>query len=99
MIKNSGKMLLALASVALVAGCASPVKLEKPVEVEKKEPRQVTAHQTIVTLVDEMAERHDLALALQQVTADGLTRTTFRDLKRGADQLLDELTQPATSAG
>ena len=37
MIKNSGKMLLALASVAVVAGCASPVKLDKPVEVEKKD--------------------------------------------------------------
>ena len=36
MIKNSGKMLLALASVALVAGCAS-TKLDKPVEVEKKD--------------------------------------------------------------
>jgi peptidoglycan-associated lipoprotein len=43
MIKNSGKMLLALASVAVVAGCASPVKLEKPVEVEKKD---VTTTQT-----------------------------------------------------
>ena len=37
MIKNSGKMLLALASVAVVAGCASPTKLDKPVEVEKKD--------------------------------------------------------------
>jgi peptidoglycan-associated lipoprotein len=37
MIKNSGKMLLALASVAVMAGCASPVKLDKPVEVEKKD--------------------------------------------------------------
>ena len=43
MIKNSGKMLLALASVAVVAGCASPVKLDKPVEVEKKD---VTTTQT-----------------------------------------------------
>ena len=33
MTKNSGKMLLALASVAALAGCASPVKLDKPAEV------------------------------------------------------------------
>jgi peptidoglycan-associated lipoprotein len=46
MIKNSGKMLLALASVAVVAGCASPVKLDKPVEVEKKD---VTTTQTTTT--------------------------------------------------
>ena len=46
MIKNSGKMLLALASVAVVAGCASPVKLDKPVEVEKKD---VTTQTTTTT--------------------------------------------------
>jgi peptidoglycan-associated lipoprotein len=46
MIKNSGKMLLALASVAVVAGCASPVKLDKPVEVEKKD---VTTTQSTTT--------------------------------------------------
>ena len=46
MIKNSGKMLLALAGVALVAGCASPTKLDKPVEVEKKD---VTSQTTTTT--------------------------------------------------
>jgi len=46
MMKNSGKMLLALASVAVVAGCASPTKLDKPVEVEKKD---VTSQTTTTT--------------------------------------------------
>ena len=46
MIKNSGKMLLALASVAVVAGCVSPTKLDKPVEVEKKD---VTSQTTTTT--------------------------------------------------
>jgi peptidoglycan-associated lipoprotein len=41
MIKNSGKMLLALASVAVMAGCASPVKLDKA-EVEKKDVATTT---------------------------------------------------------
>jgi peptidoglycan-associated lipoprotein len=41
MIKNSGKMLLALASVAVMAGCASPVKLDKA-EVEKKDVATAT---------------------------------------------------------
>lgn len=45
MIKNSGKMMLALASVAVMAGCAS-TKLDKPVEVEKKD---VTTQQTTST--------------------------------------------------
>jgi peptidoglycan-associated lipoprotein len=46
MMKNSGKMLLALAGVALVAGCASPTKLDKPVELEKKD---VTSQTTTTT--------------------------------------------------
>ncbi|MBC7663952.1 MAG: peptidoglycan-associated lipoprotein Pal [Caulobacter sp.] len=45
MIKNSGKMLLALASVMVVAGCAS-TKLDKPAEVEKKD---VTTTSTTTT--------------------------------------------------
>ena len=46
MMINSGKMLLALASVAVVAGCASPVKLEKPAEVEKKDVTSTTTTTT-----------------------------------------------------
>ena len=46
MIKNSGKMLLALASVAVVAGCAPPTKLDKPVEVEKKDVTSQTTTST-----------------------------------------------------
>ena len=45
MIKNSGKLLLALASVAVVAGCAS-TKLDKPVEVEKKDVTTTTTTTT-----------------------------------------------------
>jgi long-chain acyl-CoA synthetase len=65
----------------------------------KKTPRPITAHETIVTLVDEMAERHDLSLALQQVTSDGLTRTTFRDVKRGADAAAARLAALGVSKG
>ena len=45
MIKNSGKMLLALASVAVMAGCAS-TKLDKPAEVEKKDVTTTTQTQS-----------------------------------------------------
>lgn len=45
MIKNSAKMLLALASVAVVAGCAS-TKLDKPAEVEKKDVTTTTTTTT-----------------------------------------------------
>jgi long-chain acyl-CoA synthetase len=57
----------------------------------KKEPKALTAHTTIVSMIDDMAERHDLALALQQVTDEGLTRTTFRDLKQRADATASRL--------
>src|SRR5579859_5678221 len=47
----------------------------------EKELEPLAAHTTLVTLVDEMAARHDLALALQLMTDDGLSRTTYRDLR------------------
>src|SRR3984957_4432012 len=65
----------------------------------KKVPKPLTAHATLVTLVEEMAERHDLALALQQVTSDGLTRTTFRDLKQGVDATAARLAALGVSKG
>ncbi|HZU81649.1 MAG TPA: AMP-binding protein, partial [Polyangiaceae bacterium] len=50
-----------------------------------REVKPLAAHATLVSMVDEMAERHDLALALQRLTDEGLTRTSFRDVKlRGA---------------
>jgi long-chain acyl-CoA synthetase len=47
----------------------------------KKEPSSLAPYEHLVALVDEMAERHDLALALQLRTDEGLTRTTFRDVQ------------------
>ncbi|MGD0526643.1 MAG: AMP-binding protein [Polyangiaceae bacterium] len=63
-------------------------------EMDKKLKKEVTAlapHSTLVSLVDEMAERHDLAMALQQVTPDGLTRTSFRDLELRAGSMAARL--------
>ncbi len=50
----------------------------------QKKPTALASHTTLVTLVDEMAERHDLALALQLRTDEGLTRVTFRDVRSGS---------------
>ncbi len=47
----------------------------------RKAPRALAPYSTLVSLVDEMAERHDFALALQRMTDQGLTRTSFRDVK------------------
>lgn len=51
----------------------------------KRERPPLAAHATLVSLIDEMAERHDLALAFQMSTDEGLTRITFADVKLGAD--------------
>jgi long-chain acyl-CoA synthetase len=64
-----------------------------------KEPKPLTPHATIVSMLDEMAERYDLGLALQQVTAEGLTRTTYRDLKRGAESMAARLATLGVSSG
>jgi long-chain acyl-CoA synthetase len=47
----------------------------------KRAPARLAPYPTLVALVDELAERYDLALALQRLTDDGLTRTTFRDVQ------------------
>jgi long-chain acyl-CoA synthetase len=65
----------------------------------RKEPRAITPHETLVTLLDQMATRHDLALALQQVSADGLTRVTFRDVKRRADAIAARLAALGVTKG
>src|SRR3984957_8518053 len=56
-----------------------------------RELQPLAAHATLVSLVEEMAERHDLAMALQRVTDDGLTRTSFRDLRLRAESMAARL--------
>jgi len=53
--------------------------------------KALAAHATLWSLVEEMAERHDLALALQRMTDEGLTRTSFRDVKLRAESLAARL--------
>jgi long-chain acyl-CoA synthetase len=47
----------------------------------KKELQPLAAHETLVTLLDEMAERFDLGTALQDMHPDGLTRASFREVR------------------
>ncbi len=49
-------------------------------ELDKKLERKVRApqrHETLVALLDEMADRHALAVALQRTEVDGLSRISF----------------------
>lgn len=45
----------------------------------KRERKAPARHDTLVALLEEMAERYDLAVALQRTESEGLTRTSFRD--------------------
>jgi long-chain acyl-CoA synthetase len=65
----------------------------------KKAIRPLAAYPTLVALVDEMAERHDLALALQQMTEEGLTRTTFLDVKARAGCVAARLAKAGVTKG
>jgi long-chain acyl-CoA synthetase len=60
----------------------------------RKELAPLSPHATLVSLVDEMAERHDLGLALQHLTPDGLTRTSFRDVKLRSESSCRRATIP-----
>jgi len=71
-------------------------------EMEAKLNREVTplrAHNTLVTLVDQMAERHDLALALQRMEADGLSRVTFNDVRARSNQVAARLASMGVKKG
>jgi len=45
----------------------------------KKKTRAPRPHDNLVNLLEDMADRYDLAVALQRTEADGLSRITFRD--------------------
>ena len=64
-----------------------------------KELAPLVAHATLVSMIDEMAERHDLAMALQQMTDDGLTRTSFRDVKLRAESMAARLASLGVKKG
>lgn len=44
-----------------------------------KKARAPQPHETLTNLLEDMAERYDLAVALQRTESEGLTRITFRD--------------------
>ncbi|MBK6465106.1 MAG: AMP-binding protein [Myxococcales bacterium] len=57
----------------------------------KKELKPLKPHETLVTLVDQMAERHEHAVALGRFEDPGFTRITFADVKRRADDVAARL--------
>jgi long-chain acyl-CoA synthetase len=53
-------------------------------EKMQRELKPLRAYDTLLDLLEEMADRYDHAVALQQLTDEGLTRTTFREWRDGA---------------
>ncbi len=51
----------------------------------KKELKPLKSHETLASLVDQMAERHEYALAFGRLEEDGIARTTFFDVQARAD--------------
>lgn len=51
----------------------------------KKELKPLKSHDTLASLVDQMAERHEHALAFGRLEEDGIARQTFLDVKGRAD--------------
>jgi len=51
----------------------------------KREVKPLKPHETLATLVDQMAERHEHAPAFQRLEADGLARVSYADVLRRAD--------------
>lgn len=53
----------------------------------------------LLDLLDEVADRHDHAVALQEVTDDGLTRTTYRQLRDLSHHVAAVLADAGVKAG
>lgn len=71
-------------------------------EITARESRPATParrYGTLVSLLDEMAARHEHSVALQRLEADGLSRTTYRELREGAHRVAARLQALGVSPG
>ena len=65
----------------------------------KKEVAPLKAHETLATLVDQMAERHEHALAFGRLEEEGITRITYVDVKARADAAAARLAELGVKKG
>ncbi len=71
-------------------------------EMEKRLKRPLRApvsHDSLVGLVEEMAERHDLKVALQRTEQEGLSRLSYRDLRALASSTARRLREAGVEPG
>jgi long-chain acyl-CoA synthetase len=65
----------------------------------KKELAPLAAHETLLTLLEQMAKRHEVAVALSHVEEAGLTRVTYEDLRARAASTAARLAAQGVSKG
>ncbi|MFO0662330.1 MAG: AMP-binding protein [Polyangiaceae bacterium] len=65
----------------------------------KKEPKALRSHHTLVTLVDQMAERHTHALAFQYMEDTGFSRVTYNDVAQKSKNVAARLVQAGLRKG
>jgi len=71
-------------------------------EMEKRltrKPKAPRAHPTLTSLLDDMAVRHELKVALQRTETEGLSRLSYRDLRSAARALAGRLRKAGVGAG
>ncbi|MFO0741143.1 MAG: AMP-binding protein [Labilithrix sp.] len=65
----------------------------------KRELKPLKSHETLSSLVDQMAERHEHALAMGRLEDDGIARTTFLDVRARANATAARLTKMGVKKG
>lgn len=65
----------------------------------KRELKPLKAHHTLASLVDQMAERHEHALAFGRLENDGIARTTFNDVRVRANAAAARLVKMGLKKG
>src|SRR5690606_12580980 len=56
-------------------------------------------HETLPLLLDEVADRHGLAVALQRTEQEGLTRISYEDVRARADAVAARLARAGVTRG
>jgi long-chain acyl-CoA synthetase len=65
----------------------------------KRDPKPLRSHETLVTLLDQMAERHDISVAVSRFEADGFASLSYRELRDRARTLAAQLLANGTKKG
>jgi long-chain acyl-CoA synthetase len=70
------------------------------IESKLKRPKKPAArHETLPLLLEEMAERYDLAIALQRTESEGLSRISFREWRERSRAVAERLYQAGVRRG